>query len=126
MTGLNIAIRILHLCTSLVLACLFTFLLLVARPALHARKSDSSLALAQFDINLLRLAGWSLLVLACTALLGLWGQLAVVTGRPPLQALAPDSVWSMLSTQYGRVWLVRLALMTLLGGILWLRGQEQN
>jgi putative copper resistance protein D len=126
MTGLNIAIRILHLGTSLVLAGLFTFLLLVARPALQARKSESPLALAQFDINLLRLAGWSLLALACTALLGLWGQLAVVTGRPPLQALAPDSVWSMLSTQYGRVWLLRLALMTLLGGILWLRGQEQN
>ena len=127
MTGLGIATRVIHLGASLVLAGLFTFLLLVARPALQARKAEGPLALAPFDIALLRLAGRSLLVLACTALLGLWVQLAIVTGRPLLQALEPGTVWSMLSgTQYGRVWLVRLALMTLLGGILWLRGREQN
>jgi putative copper export protein/peroxiredoxin/mono/diheme cytochrome c family protein len=127
MTGLSIAIRIIHLGASLVLAGLFTFLLLVARPALQARKSEGPLALAPFDATLLRLAGWSLLVMACTALLGLWVQLAIVTGRPLLQAFTPDIIWSMLTgTQYGRVWLVRLALMALLGGVLWLRGQEHN
>jgi putative copper resistance protein D len=127
MTGLGIPIRVIHLGASLVLAGLFTFLLLVARPALQARKADGPLALAQFDTTLLRLAGWSLLVLACTALLGLWVQLAVVSGRPLLQALGPDVLWSMLTgTQYGRVWLVRLALMALLAGMLGLRGREQN
>ena len=127
MTGLGIAIHVIHLGTSLLLAGLFTFLLLVARPALQARKAEGPLALAQFDSILLRLAGWSLLVLACTAVLGLWVQLATVTGRPLLQALEPDLVWGMLTdTQYGRVWLIRLGLMALLGGILWLRGREQS
>jgi putative copper resistance protein D len=127
MTGLGIAIRIIHLGASLLLTGLFAFLLLVARPALQARKAEGPLTLAPFDSTLLRLAGWSLLVLACTALLGLWVQLATVSGRPLLQSLEPGIVWSMLTgTQYGRVWLVRLALMTLLGGILWLRGREQN
>jgi putative copper resistance protein D len=57
----------------------------------------------------------------------LWVQLATVTGRALVQALAPDVVWSMLtSTQYGRIWIIRMALMTLLGGILWLRDQERD
>ena len=61
MTGLGIAIRIIHLGASLLLAGLFAFLLLVARPALQARKAEGPLALAPFDTTLLRLAGWSLL-----------------------------------------------------------------
>jgi hypothetical protein len=97
MTGLGIAIRVIHLGASLLLAGLFAFLLLVARPALQARKAEGPLALARFDIILLRLAGWSLLVLACTALLGLSVQLAIVTGRPLLQALERGSGWSMLT-----------------------------
>jgi putative copper export protein/mono/diheme cytochrome c family protein/peroxiredoxin len=127
MTGLNIAIRSVHLGASLFLAGLFTFLLLVARPAFQAEKAEGASAFGPFDANVLRMAGWSISVLLLTGLLGLWVQLATVTGRPLWQALTPDALWSLLgSTQYGRVWIIRVALMMLLGGILWLRDQERD
>ena len=127
MTGLSIAIRVAHLGASLFLVGLFTFLLWVARPAFRTEKAEGHSAFGPFDASVLRLAGWSLLVLLLTALLGLWVQLATATGRPLWQALGPDVLWSFLaSTQYGRVWITRMALITLLGGILWVRGQERD
>jgi copper resistance protein D len=127
MTSLSIAIRFVHLGASLFLAGLFTFLLLVARPAFQAEKAEGASNFGPFDANVLRLAGWSLLVLFLTGLLGLWVQLATVTGRPIWHAPTPDAGWSLLaSTQYGRVWIIRVALMALLGGILWLREHERD
>jgi putative copper resistance protein D len=127
MTGLSMAIRTLHLGSSLFLAGLFTFLLVVARPAFHASKGEEAAAFRAFDVQVLWLAAWSLLVLVLTGLLGLWVQLATVTNRPLGQAFTPEALWSLLaSTQYGRIWITRMALMTLLAGILWLRSQEQD
>jgi len=127
MTGISIAIRSVQLGASLVLAGCFIFLLLVARPAFQHAKAEGLLAFACFDARVLRIAGWSLLLLLITGLFGLWVQLALVTGLPLWQALSPDTLWSLLlSTQYGRVWIVRLSLMGLLGGILWLHGQERD
>ena len=127
MIGVNIAIRSAHLGASLVLAGGFIFLLVVARPAFQVVKGEGSSLFGRFDARVLQIARWSLLVLFVTGLLGLWGQLATVTGLPWWQALTPDSLWSLLSgTQYGRVWIIRLSLMTLLVGILWLHGQEQD
>ena len=127
MTGLLIAIRVVHLGASLFLVGLFTFLLLIMRPALHTEKAEGQSALGQFDARLLGMAGWSLVVLLLSGLLRLWVQLATVTGRPLFQTLRPDALWSVLtSTQYGRVWIIRMALMTLLAGILWLRDQEHD
>jgi copper resistance protein D len=127
MTGLSIAIRSAHLGASLFLAGLFTFLLLVARPAFRTDKDDGQSTFGPFDDSVLRVAGWTLLVLLLTGLLGLWVQLATVTGRPLWQALTPDALWSLLtSTQYGRVWIIRMSLITLSGGILWLRDRERD
>jgi putative copper export protein/mono/diheme cytochrome c family protein/peroxiredoxin len=127
MTGLSIAIRSVHLGASLFLTGLFTFLLVVARPAFQAGKAEDPSVFRPFEAHMLRLAGWSLLVLLLTGLLGLWVQLATVTGRPLGQALTPEALWSLLaSTQYGRIWIIRMALMTLLGSILWLRDQERD
>ncbi len=127
MIGVNIAIRSAQLSASLLLAGGFIFLLVVARPAFQVAKGEGPSTFGRFDARVLRIAWYSLLVLFLSGLLGLWVQLATVTGLPWWQALTPDGLWSLLSgTQYGRVWLVRLALMTLLGGILWLHGQERD
>src|SRR5262245_17071170 len=127
MTGLNIAIRSAHLGASLFLAGLFTFLLLVARPAFQPKNGEGHSAFEPFDASVLCIAWWSLLVLLLTGVLALWMQLATVTGRPLWQALIPEALWNMLTgTQYGRVWIMRVSLMTLLGGIIWLRGQERD
>lgn len=127
MIGVSIAIRSAQLGASLLLAGGFIFLLVVARPAFQVAKGEGPSAFGRFDARVLHIAWWSLLVLFITGLLGLGVQLATVTGLPWWQALTPDSLWSLLSgTQYGRVWIIRLSLMTLLGGILWLHGQERD
>jgi putative copper resistance protein D len=126
MTGLSMAIRSLQLGAVLLLSGAFLFLLAVARPAFRAAKEEP-LPLAPFDARVLRIAGWSLPALLITACLGLWVQLATVTGLSLWQALTPEGVWNLLtSTQYGRVWSMRLACVALLSGILWLRAQEQD
>jgi putative copper resistance protein D len=127
MTGLSIAIRSLHLAASLFLVGLFAFLLMIARPAFRTGKAEESSTFRSFDVHLLRFAGWSLLVLLLTGFLGMWVQLAAATGRPLEQVLTFDALGSLLAnTQYGRVWVIRMALMTLLGCILWLRDQERD
>lgn len=122
MTGLTIAVRVVHLGASLLLVGAFTFLLLVVRPAHRTGKSDYHTGLDHFDRRLLQVASWSLVVMLVSALFGLWIQLATATGRPLLQALTVADLWNLLTgTQYGRVWTIRMALMLLLGGFLWLR-----
>jgi len=127
MIGVSIAIRSAQLGASLLLAGGFIFLLVVARPAFQIAMGEGLSAFGHFDARVLHLAWWSLLMLIITGLLGLGVQLATVTGLPWWQALTPDSLWSLLSgTQYGRVWIIRLSLMMLLGGVLWLHGQERD
>jgi putative copper export protein/mono/diheme cytochrome c family protein/peroxiredoxin len=127
MTGITIAIRSAHLGATLLLAGGFIFLLAVARPAFRVAKGEGPSAFELFDARVLHIAWWSLLGLAITGLLGLWVQLVTITGLPWWQALTPDPLWSLLSgTQYGRIWIIRLSLMTLLGGILWLHGHERD
>src|SRR5262245_38067448 len=127
MIGVSTAVRSAQLGASLLLAGCFVFLLAVARPAFQVAKGEEPSAFGPYDARVLRIAGWSLLVLVITGLLGLGTQLATVTGLPLWQALTPERLWNLLtSTQYGRVWIIRLALMTLLGSILWLRSQEQD
>jgi putative copper resistance protein D len=127
MIAISIAIRSVQLGASLLLAGGFIFLLLVARPAFQRAKGEEPSACGRFDAHVLRTAWWSLLVLLMTGLLGLWVQLATVTGQPWWQAPTPDTLWSLLlNTQYGRVWMVRMSLMALLGGILWLHDQERD
>jgi putative copper resistance protein D len=52
--------------------------------------------------------------------LGLWVYLATVTNQSLFHAVSLDQLDQvLLGTQYGRVWLIRLGLMGLLGGCLW-------
>ena len=89
MIGVNIAIRSAQLGASLLLAGGFIFLLVVARPAFRVVKGEGPSAFGGFDARVWRIACWSLLVLFLTGLLGLWVQLAIVTGLPWWQALTP-------------------------------------
>lgn len=127
MTSLAVGIRVVHLGAAMLLVGAFAFLMLVVWPTHRAEKLEGPTFLAYFDRLILRLADWSLLVMLATMLLGLWVQLATVTGRPLLEALTlPDLSRILSSTQYGLVWLIRFALMSLLAGLLWLREQERD
>jgi putative copper export protein/mono/diheme cytochrome c family protein/peroxiredoxin len=126
-TSLAIGIRVAHLGASMLLVGAFAFLILVIWPASRAVKSERPTLLAHFDRLTLCLAGWSLLVMLATMLLGLWVQLATVTDQPLLEALTLADLRRILgSTQYGYVWLARFALMSLLAGFLWLREPEHD
>jgi putative copper resistance protein D len=126
-TGGLILTRFLHLGALTLLIGAFAFLLLVARPAFRKAGLESWPAFERFDRFVLKLAGWSLLVALASGLVWLWVQAAIVTGRPPGQALALDAIGRVLSeTQFGRVWQLRLAVLALLGGFLLLREREQD
>ena len=127
MTGLTVAIRVMQLGALITLLGAFAFLLLVAQPAFRNRGPELKAAFERLDRLILRLAAWSVLWLAGIALLGLWVQLALVTDRPLFEIALPNALGAfLLSTQYGWVWLVRLVLMGILGGLLIFQDREQD
>lgn len=127
MTALTIVIRFVHLGALTLLIGAFTSLLLVARPAFKKGDLEDSPAFERFDRFLLRLAGWSFLVAVVSALVWLWVQSVIVSGRPLGRGLTLDILGRVLTgTQFGRVWQLRLALIALLGGLLFLREREQE
>lgn len=127
MTGLTIAVRAAHLGALTLLLGAFAFLLLVARPAFARAGVGGGPALTRFDRLARRLAGWSLCVAFGASLLGLWAQLATVTGRPLGQAFTPEALARLLAeTRFGHVWLTRLGLMALLGWALLLASRARG
>src|SRR5262249_32541990 len=68
---------------------------------------------------------WSLAVWMSASVLGLWEHFALITKRslvtvPPLEELGAF----LTDTQYGRVWLLRLLLAVLLGGVVLLSRRQ--
>ena len=126
MMALTIGIRVMHLWSLTLLMGVFGFLLLVARPAYEKGGPGDWPAFARFDHLLLRLSGWCVLVALGFSLLGLWVQSASVTGLALSDALTLEGLGGMLTaTRYGRVWLMSVALMALLGGVLRFCKQER-
>ncbi len=119
--------RFVHLVSITLLIGVFTFLLLVARPAFRKTEYPEDEEFARFDKILLRLVAWDLLVAIASAVLWLAVQAASMSGQAFWQALAPGIVWSVLTrTQFGRVWQFRLALLIFLGTFLLVRAREQD
>lgn len=67
--------------------------------------------------------GWSLVGISTLALL--WLQTAVITRAAPLDALNIQAMRDvLLNTRFGTLWLARLALWLLMGGLLWLARRQ--
>ena len=116
MSELAALVRFVHLTAAIVLAGGFGFLLLVARPA-FARATQRSDSLPNYYWrSQLRLFRWCVAVLVMTALFGLGLQAANVSGA------ASTSFQSVVllstETQFGRVWLARLALLIVIAILL--------
>ncbi len=109
MSELAALVRFVHLTAAIVLAGGFGFRLFVARPAFASAK-DSSAALEHLiRRSLLRNFRWCVAVLSVTMLLGLWLQ-AVNVGGSSFPAFS--SLFTLMTeTQFGRVWLIRMALL---------------
>jgi len=102
-------VRFVHLTAAIVLAGGFGFRMFVARPAFASAK-DSSATLERFiQRSQLRNFRWCVVVLFVTLLLSLWLQAANVGGSsfPTFSSLFN----LMTETQFGRVWLIRMALL---------------
>lgn len=125
-TALAIAVRLLHLAAGAQLVGVFVFLLIVARPAWRRAGPEADAAAERFDRGLLRLGGWAVATALLTGLVALGLQAATVTGDPAA-AIAPSVLARLLTaTQFGVVWLVRMATLALLGAFLLLRESERD
>ncbi len=125
MEGFAVAVRWVHFVGASLLVGTFACLVLVAGPA--ARAGGPEVALGPLDRRLVRLAAWSLALTLASGLLDLWRQTMIATGLGPGESLALSALGSvLLRTQYGTVWLVRHALLLLLGGFLLLTDAEQD
>jgi putative copper export protein len=119
MMGVAIVMRVIHLGAAIALMGSWTFPLLIARPALQQAGHEDWEAWPPFDRLLLWVRGWSLVGFVSAGVLGFWDQFARVTGRSLVAAPPWEDLGSFLTdTRYGRIWLLRLLLAILLGGVL--------
>jgi putative copper export protein/mono/diheme cytochrome c family protein/peroxiredoxin len=127
MIGVAIVIRVLHLGAAIALMGSWTFPLLIVRPALQQAGQRDWAAWPHFDRLLLRVGGWSLVGFGGASVLGFWDQCARVTQRSFVTMLPWAEVGSFLmDTRYGRVWLLRLLLAVLLGGVLFVSTRQHH
>ena len=128
MITLTIVLRVGQLGAATLLVGTCAWRLVVVRAILpHVEQTWSSTDGTPCDSRLRRLRVWSLLGLLGCGVLGLWVHLATVTNQSLFHAVSLDQLAHvLLGTQYGRVWLIRLGLMALLGGCLWYREQERR
>ena len=114
MNELSTAVRFLNLTAMVVLAGGFGFALFIARPAYRGAKA----AFLSYLQPQLRIARWCLLPMFALAFAGLWLQ-ALYVGEPG----GPDATGFgtafplLLETRFGRVWLLRIALLAMLSGL---------
>ena len=119
MNGLEIAVRFIHLASVLLLVGTFSFDLLVARPAFKTAGAERAPHLPSFSKALSRMARWSLILAAATAILGLFIKTATATGLSLFESLDPAAIVNVLiGTRFGIVWLFRMALLCLLAVVL--------
>jgi len=107
-------VRAIHIGATVLAAGAFAFFFLIARGAL---KENGAGAGADVDRWLRLITGWSLLVALASWLAWFALVSASMSGRAITQALAPDIAITVLTrTTFGHVWTLRLALMALLAG----------
>src|SRR5215831_14534100 len=118
MEAFAIAVRWLNFLAASLLVGSFAFLVLVARPAARAAGPGATAELQGLDRRLVGFGSWMLAATAVASVLDLWRQTAVATGVGLAASLTPAAIGAvLLTTQYGTVWLVRLALLVLAGGL---------
>ena len=119
MNEISAVVRIVNLTSSVLLAGGFGFALLVARPAYLAAATDARADFASFVRAQLRVAPWCLIAIFASALLALWLQVLYVSDPAFGAPTGLGAAFSLLiETQFGRVWLLRMALLFLLAGFI--------
>ena len=127
MTDLAAVVRFVHLTAAILLAGSFSFVLLIARPALLTGRDFAKTNYQTFVRLQLTIARCCLLVIFLSALLGLWIQTVNVSEDSTGTAFNFAAIFSLTTeTQYGRVWLARMAIALLLGLLLIAQSRRQD
>ncbi len=118
MITVTIVCRVVQLGAATLLVGTYAWQLLVLRPTLpRAETMGLSAEGTAFAQGLHRLRVGSLLGLVGCGMLGLWVYLVTITNQALFHALSREQLANgLLRTQYGRVELLRLGLIGLLGG----------
>jgi putative copper export protein/mono/diheme cytochrome c family protein/peroxiredoxin len=118
MNGLEVSVRFLHLASILLLTGIFSFDLLIVRPAWRTAGAESSLDFQYLKVES-RIVVASLLLAIATAVLGLFIKVTTVTGLPLSESLTLDAIRNVLiETRFGTIWLLRMGLLCLLAFLL--------
>ena len=125
MTELAAAIRFVHLAAAVFLAGSFAFLVVIARPVFRRAGGTAGAADSLCLTRHRRAACWSLSALLATALAALGVQAVIVSdpgagaGSAGSDHFAPQTVIPLLTqTLYGKVWLLRFALVLSVAALL--------
>jgi len=119
MNELSAVVRFLNLTASVLLAGSFGFALLIARPAYLGAPDDAKTDFLSFVRLQLSIARWCLIAIFVSALLGLWFQSLYVSELEAGASTGLGAVFPLLvETQFGRVWLLRMASLIVLAGLI--------
>jgi putative copper resistance protein D len=120
-------VRAIHTAAMIGLVGSLGFSLLALRPSLVRTSPGRDDLVGRCDARLLRTAWWCLVAGLGSGLAWLALHTAVITGAGLAAAIDPDALGRVLArTSFGRVWLVRMALIVLAGGLLLLRVRERD
>ncbi|HMF51189.1 MAG TPA: CopD family protein, partial [Candidatus Saccharimonadales bacterium] len=127
MSDLAAVVRFIHLTAAILLAGSFSFVLLIARSAFLTGKDSAKTNYQTFVRLQLTIARCCLLVIFLSALLGLWIQTVNVSVDSTGTVFNFAEIFSLTTeTQYGRVWLARMAIALLLGLLLIAQSRQQD
>jgi putative copper resistance protein D len=109
LTAQLIIARAVHIAASILLAGIFSFDLVMLAPAGRLGSGD----LREIERRLFRLAVWSLIAALLSALFWFWLEVVSMSALPLKNALSATAWRTVLfETQFGRVWQLRLGLIT--------------
>lgn len=126
---LAVVVRFIHYGAVTLLLGAFAFLLFVARPAFKRAEGIFHVQAARerFDLTVIRIAGWGVIVALLSGFAWLWLQAALVSGQTLGEALTSGAIGGVLGkTQFGRLWQLRLGLIALLGAFMLFRERERD
>jgi len=115
MTEFTVAVRFVHLTASILVLGVFSFVCLVARPA--ADRAGARAPFEHWQRRLWRIVAAALVAIVISGIAALVLQAAAMSGRTIADVFVSDALGAAFSTQYGRVWLVRQALLLALAGV---------
>lgn len=125
MTELAAVVRFVHLAGAVLLFGSFAFAVLIASPAFRSAEDFDS-GYRSFARSQLIVARWCLLVTLLSAVAALWIQSVTVSEAPNDTVDVVALVSLITATQYGHVWLVRMAIALLLAALIFWRSRAQE